>query len=77
VALQVIETRPASEVELGQLGDDEGKRQSITSLVSLAAGFSGWTARVLVPGRVRAGFRITKVEAETNETADDVQSSGE
>jgi hypothetical protein len=63
VTLQVVETRPPSEVELGQLGDDQDKRNSISSLVSLAAGFSGWKARILNPGHVRAGFIITKREA--------------
>ncbi|KAL1495932.1 hypothetical protein AB1Y20_014574 [Prymnesium parvum] len=60
VSLKIIEPRPSSALELGQLGDDEGKRQSILSLSALAPGFSGWNARVVVAGRVRAGFKIAK-----------------
>ena len=60
VTLEIVEARPSSAVELGQLGDDESKRQSIASMLSLAPGFSGWTARVTAAGRVQAGFKISK-----------------
>ena len=64
VALEIVEPRPASAVELGQLGEDAAARQSIASMVSLAPGFSGWTARVVAAGQVQAGFKIAKREAE-------------
>merc|ERR1719231_783112 len=58
VTLEIVEPRPATALELGQLGDDDGKRQSLTSMLSLAPGFSGWKARVVVSGRVGGGFKI-------------------
>jgi len=60
VTLEIVEPRPSSRVELGQLGDDEAKKKSIAGILSLAPGFSGWTARVVLPGTVRAGFKIAK-----------------
>jgi len=61
VTLEIIGARETSELELVQLGDDEGARRSITSLLSIAPGFSGWSARVAGPGgRVRAGSKIAK-----------------
>ena len=59
VTLQIIEHRTPEALELGQLGDDDGKKQSILSFGSIA-GFSGWTARVVTGGRVRSGFKIAK-----------------
>ena len=63
VTLEIVEPRPSSALELGQVGDDDGKKQSIASILSLAPGFSGWTARVVVPGRVNAGYQIAKADA--------------
>ena len=60
VTLEIIEARSSSALELGQLGDDEDKKRSIESITSIAPGFSGWTARVVAAGRVRAGFTIAK-----------------
>lgn len=60
VSLHIVGARQSSELELGQLGDDDAKRQSIASIASLASGFSGWTARVASGGRVSAGFQISK-----------------
>ena len=65
VVLEIVEARTSSELELAQLGDDEDKRQSITSTLSLAPGFSGWTAKVLQGGPVQAGFQIAKRETES------------
>jgi hypothetical protein len=62
VTMEVVEERDSSSVELGQLGDDDAKRQSITSLLSLSPGLAGWVARVVVPGRVCADFKIAKRE---------------
>jgi hypothetical protein len=64
VTLEIVEHRPSSELELGQLADDDAKRQSIASLLSISSGFSGWTAKVGVGGRVRAGFKFTKRSSE-------------
>ena len=58
--LEIVEPRPSTELELGQLGDDDATRQSIASICSLASGFSGWTARVIAAGQVRTGFSIAK-----------------
>jgi len=61
VSLEIVEQRKESELELDQLGDDNAKRQSISSLLGLSPGLSGWTARVVVAGRVRADFKIAKL----------------
>jgi len=63
VTLEIVEPSPSSALELDQLGDDDDKRRSIASIVSLAPGFSGWTARVVGAGRVRAGFKIAKLNS--------------
>ena len=60
VTVEIVEARPASALELGELGDDEGKRQSLRGILSMANGMSGWTVRIAAPGRVRAGFAISK-----------------
>ena len=60
VTLKIVEARSSSEVELGQMGDDEAKKQSIASILGIQSGFSGWSAQVVTPGRVQAGFKITK-----------------
>ena len=60
VTLEIVEPRPSSALELGQLGDDADKKRSITSLLSISPGFAGWTARVVVSGRVRSGCKISK-----------------
>ena len=63
VVLKIVEPRPSSALELSQLGDDIAKKQSIASLSSLAPGFSGWNAQVVMEGRIRSGFKISKLEA--------------
>ena len=60
VFLEIVEARPTSELELGQLGDDEAQKQSISSFLSMANGFSGWTAKVVTPGQVGVGYKIAK-----------------
>tara|TARA_B110001452_G_scaffold119655_1_gene99286 strand:- start:281 stop:925 length:645 start_codon:yes stop_codon:yes gene_type:complete len=60
VTLQIVEHRAPAALDLGQLGDDDGKRTSVLSIGGLAPGFSGWTARVVTAGRVRSGFKIAK-----------------
>jgi hypothetical protein len=50
----------ASAVELSQLGDDEGKKRSISNILTIQSGFSGWTARIATAGRARVGFKISK-----------------
>ena len=60
VTLEIVEPRQSSALNLGQLGDDESKKQSIASITSLAPGFAGWAARVALTGRVSAGFKIVK-----------------
>ena len=69
VTLEVVEARASSALELSQLGDDDAKKQSVASFLSLAPGFAGWAARVVGPGRVAAGFSITK--RKDDESADD------
>ena len=53
----------SSSLDLGQLGDDEKRKGSIAAMLSLSTGFSGWTAKVVAPGRVRTGFTIAKRDA--------------
>jgi hypothetical protein len=60
VTLEIVEARSSLTLDLGQLGQDEDKKRSIESITSIAPGFSGWTARVVAAGRVRAGFTIAK-----------------
>ena len=60
--LEIVEPRPSSALELGQLGDDDGKRQSIASILGIQAGFAGWNARVVEAGRVQTGFKIAKMK---------------
>jgi len=60
VTLEIVGPEPSSALELGQLGDDDAKRQSIAEMLSFSSGFSGWSARVVVAGRVRAGFLVSK-----------------
>lgn len=60
VTPEIVEPRSSTALVLDQLGDDDSKRQSIATLLSQFTGFSGWTARVLVAGRVSAGFKIAK-----------------
>lgn len=62
VTLEIVEPCATSALQLTQLGDDEAKKQSISSLLSLAPGFAGWSARVVTAGRVRAGAKISKNE---------------
>ena len=50
-----------SALELGQIGDDDGAKNKIASFLSLAVGFTGWTANVVVAGRVRTGDSIVKL----------------
>ena len=38
ITLKIVEPRPSTALELGQLGDDATKRQSIASILSLAPG---------------------------------------
>ena len=57
--LEIIEARPASALELGQC-DDAAKKQSIATMMAMAPGFSGWSAKVLEAGRVRTGFKIAR-----------------
>lgn len=67
--LEILEPRPAHSLNLDQLGDDDSQRKSITSMLSMASGFCGWTARVKIAGRVRSGFKIAKrsqVDSPTN-----------
>jgi|EP00908_Phaeocystis_cordata_P007334 hypothetical protein len=59
VKLEIIEARPASALELGQC-DDAAKKQSIATMMAMAPGFSGWSAKVLEAGRVRTGFKIAR-----------------
>ena len=60
LAMEIVEARPSSALDLAQLGADDEKRRGIASLASVAPGLSGWTARVVVPGRARTGFKIAK-----------------
>lgn len=75
VTLEVVEARSTSALELSQVGDDDAKKQSITSTLSLANGFCGWTARVVAAGRVQAGFKISKRPDPEDESEAD-ESSG-
>ena len=61
LTLEIVEPRPLSELDLERLSDDPSKRQSIASLLSLASGFSGWTARVVVAGPARNGGTVSKL----------------
>ena len=61
LTLEIVEPRPLSELDLERLSDDASKRQSIASLLSLASGFSGWTARVVVAGPARNGGTVSKL----------------
>jgi hypothetical protein len=61
VRLEIVAARPSSAMELGQLGDDQSKRQSIAAIGGLAPGCSGWQAKVVGAGRVRAGFDIVQL----------------
>ena len=69
VTLEIVEARPSSALELGQLGDDEEKKRSIASITSIAPGFAGWTARVVGGGRVRTGFTFATRAADSAATA--------
>jgi len=60
LAMEIVEARPSSALDLAQLGADDEKRRGIASLVSVAPGLSGWTARVVMPGRARTGVKIAK-----------------
>ena len=60
LTLEIVEPRGVSSLELGQLGEDEKARRSVAGIISLNPGFSGWMARVVSPGQVRAGFKIAK-----------------
>ena len=42
------------------MGDDDAAHQKIVSFLSLAPGFSGWTAKVAKAGRVQAGERARR-----------------
>ena len=64
VTLEIVEPRPMSAVELGQLGDDAAARQSTATMLSIAPGFSGWSARVVAGGRVTTGYTIAKRAAD-------------
>ena len=68
--LEIVEARLSSALELSELGSDESKKQGITSFLSLAPGFSGWTAKVVEAGRVKAGFEIAKRVEEKKEDAE-------
>jgi len=59
VTLEIVDQRPSSALELA---DNDDTMRNVASLLSLAAGFAGWTARVTVAGQVRAGFEIAKRE---------------
>ena len=61
VTLEIVEPRPASALDLGQLGDDDGARQGLVSILGIQSGFAGWTARVVGAGRVRPSCTIAKV----------------
>lgn len=63
VTLEIIEPRQSTALELEQLGGDDSMRQKVVGVLSLAAGFAGWRARVVVDGRVRPGFRIAKLSS--------------
>ena len=67
VTLEVVEPRPLSTLELGQLGDDQGARAGVASILGIQSGFAGWTARVVTAGRVQAGFSIVKRPVESDE----------
>ena len=58
--LEIVEARPSSALELGQMGDDDAKKQSVASILGLSTGFAGWTAKVVAGGRVRVGYEIAK-----------------
>ena len=61
LAPHLSEPRPATALDLGQLGDDEGARQGLVSILGIQSGFAGWTARVIGAGRVRSSCTIAKV----------------
>ena len=68
LTLKIVEPRLASAVELSQLGDDEGKKRSISNILTIQSGFSGWTARIATAGRARVGFKISKRLEKEEET---------
>lgn len=67
VSLEVVEPRPATALELGQIGDDESARAGIASILGIQSGFAGWTARVVTAGRVQVRDSIAKRPAESDD----------
>jgi len=67
VTLEVFDPRRPPALELGQLGDDDAKRQSVVGILSIQAGFCGWMARIADAGQVKSGSNIAKL---TDEQAD-------
>ena len=60
LTIEIIEPRAPSALDFDQLGDDDDTKRGIASILSLGPGFSGWSARVVVPGQVEPGCEIAK-----------------
>jgi len=67
LTLEIVAQGEASALELGQLGDDDKRKASITMMLGLSTGFAGWTAKVVAAGRVRIGFTIAKTAKEADD----------